>query len=147
MFVAVVCVSYPRKSRASLHRAHCYMPAALAAIFDESPSLIAPVVHAFYHRDPLDLKVLLTSPVITFVHSSLFNMLECEFVLTSMSKSTRVLVDRCCHCLHQVSDVRVAVMQPVNISFVLHFDLVSFVSGILCTAHNFVIDVLYLLLN
>jgi len=87
MFVAVVCVSYPRKSRASLHRAHCYIPAALAAIFDESPSLIAPVVHAFYHRDPLDLKVLLTSPVIILVPSSFFNMLECEFILTSMSQS------------------------------------------------------------
>ena len=48
---------YPSKARENVHRTHCYIPAKLAAILDHSPTLVAPLVHAFYLRDPIDLKV------------------------------------------------------------------------------------------
>jgi len=75
--------SYPRKSREFLHRAHCYVPAALAAILDESPQFVAPIVHAFYHRDPLDLKVVI---------QSFYCLLSREF-------------NFCCYCKHVELDV------------------------------------------
>ena len=42
----------------SIHYAHCYIPASMAAILDEKPQLIAPAVKAFYYRDPVDLQVM-----------------------------------------------------------------------------------------
>ncbi|KAM8924491.1 protein ecdysoneless homolog isoform 2-T2 [Pelodytes ibericus] len=47
---------YPDKIKDSLHRAHCFLPAALAAILKERPHLVAEGVQAFYLRDPIDLK-------------------------------------------------------------------------------------------
>ncbi|GIX76184.1 protein ecdysoneless homolog [Caerostris extrusa] len=38
------------------HRAHCYVPCAVAAILKEDPSILPHAVKAFYLRDPIDLK-------------------------------------------------------------------------------------------
>ena len=48
---------YPGKVAQFRHRAHCYLPAPLAAVLDKNPALVAPMVQAFYLRDPIDLKV------------------------------------------------------------------------------------------
>ncbi|KAI4887185.1 hypothetical protein NFI96_021282, partial [Prochilodus magdalenae] len=47
---------YPDKIQANLHHAHCYVPAAIAAVLSQRPDLIAPAVSAFYLRDPIDLQ-------------------------------------------------------------------------------------------
>ncbi|CAH1795570.1 unnamed protein product [Owenia fusiformis] len=47
---------YPGKIEANMHRAHCYIPAALAAVLEDNPQLLAAGVEAFYYRDPVDLK-------------------------------------------------------------------------------------------
>ncbi|XP_063290114.1 protein ecdysoneless homolog [Pelobates fuscus] len=47
---------YPDKIKDSLHRAHCFVPAGLAAVLRERPHLISAAVQAFYLRDPIDLK-------------------------------------------------------------------------------------------
>uniref|UniRef100_A0A3B4EFX7 Ecdysoneless homolog (Drosophila) n=1 Tax=Pygocentrus nattereri TaxID=42514 RepID=A0A3B4EFX7_PYGNA len=47
---------YPDKIQSSLHHAHCYLPAAIAAVLSQRPALIAPAVSAFYLRDPIDLQ-------------------------------------------------------------------------------------------
>ncbi|XP_048864511.1 protein ecdysoneless homolog isoform X2 [Brienomyrus brachyistius] len=47
---------YPEKIRNNLHRAHCFVPAGVAAVLARRPDLIAPAVSAFYLRDPLDLR-------------------------------------------------------------------------------------------
>uniref|UniRef100_H9GV13 Ecdysoneless cell cycle regulator n=1 Tax=Anolis carolinensis TaxID=28377 RepID=H9GV13_ANOCA len=47
---------YPGKIQAFLHRAHCYLPAGIATILKQRPSLVATAVQAFYLRDPFDLK-------------------------------------------------------------------------------------------
>ncbi|XP_017331237.1 protein ecdysoneless homolog [Ictalurus punctatus] len=48
---------YPGKIQTSLHHAHCYVPAGVAAVLSRRPDLIAPAVSAFYLRDPVDLQV------------------------------------------------------------------------------------------
>ncbi|XP_047460024.1 protein ecdysoneless homolog [Mugil cephalus] len=47
---------YPEKTEASLHRAHCCVPAGIAAVLAQRPDLVAPAVTAFYLRDPVDLQ-------------------------------------------------------------------------------------------
>ncbi|XP_075072666.1 protein ecdysoneless homolog isoform X2 [Mixophyes fleayi] len=47
---------YPEKIKESLHRAHCFVPAAIAAVVKERPQLVSAAVEAFYLRDPIDLK-------------------------------------------------------------------------------------------
>ncbi|KAI1231593.1 Protein SGT1, partial [Lamprotornis superbus] len=47
---------YPEKIQASLHRAHCYLPAGIVAVLRQRPSLVAAAVQAFYLRDPGDLR-------------------------------------------------------------------------------------------
>ncbi|NWV89231.1 ECD protein, partial [Machaerirhynchus nigripectus] len=47
---------YPEKIQASLHRAHCFLPAGVAAVLRQRPSLVAVAVQAFYLRDPGDLR-------------------------------------------------------------------------------------------
>ncbi|XP_054655306.1 protein ecdysoneless homolog [Dunckerocampus dactyliophorus] len=47
---------YPEKVQASLHRAHCFIPAAVAVALAQRPDLVAPAVSAFYLRDPVDLQ-------------------------------------------------------------------------------------------
>ncbi|XP_075615109.1 protein ecdysoneless homolog [Balearica regulorum gibbericeps] len=47
---------YPEKIQASFHRAHCYLPAGIAALLRQRPSLVAAAVQAFYLRDPVDLR-------------------------------------------------------------------------------------------
>ncbi|XP_001362511.2 protein ecdysoneless homolog [Monodelphis domestica] len=47
---------YPEKLQTSLHRAHCFLPAAAAAILKQHPRLVAAAVQAFYLRDPIDLR-------------------------------------------------------------------------------------------
>ena len=54
---SVLCFRYPEKAKENQHMAHCYIPANLAAVLDNSPHLVAPMVQAFYLRDPIDLKV------------------------------------------------------------------------------------------
>ena len=49
--------SFPDLMSEHTHYAHCYIPAAIAAVLDEKPALVAPAVRAFYFRDPIDLKV------------------------------------------------------------------------------------------
>lgn len=47
---------YPAKAEDDLHFAHCFLPAGLAAILEQRPSLVAAGVNAFYCRSPDDLK-------------------------------------------------------------------------------------------
>ncbi|XP_032551375.1 protein ecdysoneless homolog [Chiroxiphia lanceolata] len=47
---------YPEKLQACLHRARCYVPAGIAAVLRQRPSLVAAAVQAFYLRDPADLR-------------------------------------------------------------------------------------------
>ncbi|XP_072280352.1 protein ecdysoneless homolog [Pyxicephalus adspersus] len=47
---------YPEKMKESFHRAHCFVPAGIAAVLKERPQFLAAAVQAFYLRDPLDLK-------------------------------------------------------------------------------------------
>ncbi|KAM7073657.1 protein ecdysoneless homolog isoform 3-T4 [Molossus nigricans] len=47
---------YPEKLQASLHRAHCFLPAGIAAVLKQRPRLVAAGVQAFYLRDPIDLR-------------------------------------------------------------------------------------------
>ncbi|NWI91290.1 ECD protein, partial [Pitta sordida] len=47
---------YPEKIQASLHRARCFLPAGIAAVLRQRPSLLAAAVQAFYLRDPADLR-------------------------------------------------------------------------------------------
>ncbi|XP_043119115.1 protein ecdysoneless homolog [Puntigrus tetrazona] len=47
---------YPDKIQQNFHRAHCYVPAGIAAVLSRRPDLIAPAVSAFYLRDPVDLQ-------------------------------------------------------------------------------------------
>ncbi|XP_037064522.1 protein ecdysoneless homolog isoform X3 [Peromyscus leucopus] len=47
---------YPGKIEASLHRAHCFLPAALVAVLKQRPRLVSAAVQAFYLRDPIDLR-------------------------------------------------------------------------------------------
>uniref|UniRef100_F6QZ92 Ecdysoneless cell cycle regulator n=2 Tax=Bos TaxID=9903 RepID=F6QZ92_BOVIN len=47
---------YPEKIKASLHQAHCFLPAGIAAVLKQCPRLVAAGVQAFYLRDPIDLR-------------------------------------------------------------------------------------------
>ncbi|XP_004383294.1 protein ecdysoneless homolog [Trichechus manatus latirostris] len=47
---------YPEKIQASLHRAHCFLPAGIAVVLKQRPRLVAAAVQAFYLRDPFDLR-------------------------------------------------------------------------------------------
>ncbi|XP_006170130.1 protein ecdysoneless homolog isoform X2 [Tupaia chinensis] len=47
---------YPEKIQASLHRAHCFLPAGIVAVLKQHPRLVAAAVQAFYLRDPVDLR-------------------------------------------------------------------------------------------
>ncbi|KAM5237085.1 LOW QUALITY PROTEIN: protein ecdysoneless homolog [Ctenodactylus gundi] len=47
---------YPAKVQASLHRAHCFLPAGIVAVLKQRPRLVAAAVQAFYLRDPVDLR-------------------------------------------------------------------------------------------
>uniref|UniRef100_A0A1A8LYS4 Ecdysoneless homolog n=1 Tax=Nothobranchius pienaari TaxID=704102 RepID=A0A1A8LYS4_9TELE len=47
---------YPEKIQSNLHRAHCFIPAGVAAVLAQRPDLVAPAVSAFYLRDPVDLQ-------------------------------------------------------------------------------------------
>ncbi|XP_042314913.1 protein ecdysoneless homolog isoform X2 [Sceloporus undulatus] len=47
---------YPEKIQTFLHQAHCYLPAGIAVVLKQRPSLVSAAVQAFYLRDPLDLK-------------------------------------------------------------------------------------------
>lgn len=47
---------YPEKIQASLHRAHCFLPAGIAVVLQLCPRLVAAGVQAFYLRDPVDLR-------------------------------------------------------------------------------------------
>lgn len=53
----IACPRYPEKVQASLHRAHCYLPADIVMVLKHRPALVAAAVQAFYLRDPIDLQV------------------------------------------------------------------------------------------
>lgn len=44
------------QSQNTQHHAHCYVPAEVKHVLDQKPSLISPIVQAFYERDPADVK-------------------------------------------------------------------------------------------
>ena len=45
------------QSHNTCHHAHCYVPVEVKHVLDQRPSLISPIVRAFYERDPADMKV------------------------------------------------------------------------------------------
>lgn len=47
---------YPERVEASLHRAHCFLPAGIVAVLKQRPRLLSAAVQAFYLRDPIDLR-------------------------------------------------------------------------------------------
>lgn len=47
---------YPEKIKASLHRAHCFLPVGIVAVLKQRPRLLSAAVQAFYLRDPIDLR-------------------------------------------------------------------------------------------
>ena len=47
---------YPERVEASLHRAHCFLPAGIVAVLKQQPRLLSAAVQAFYLRDPIDLR-------------------------------------------------------------------------------------------
>lgn len=47
---------YPEKIKENLHNCHAYLPVGVAYLLKQQPSLIAPAVLAFCHRDPLDVR-------------------------------------------------------------------------------------------
>lgn len=47
---------YPEKIQENLHRCHAFIPLGVAHLLKHQPSLIAPAVLAFCHRDPLDIR-------------------------------------------------------------------------------------------
>lgn len=47
---------YPEKIKENLHHCHAYIPLGVAYLLKHQPSLIAPAVLAFCHRDPLDIR-------------------------------------------------------------------------------------------
>ncbi|XP_048194953.1 protein ecdysoneless homolog [Perognathus longimembris pacificus] len=47
---------YPEKIEASLHRAHCFLPAGAVVVLKQQPRLVAAAVQAFYLRDLIDLR-------------------------------------------------------------------------------------------
>lgn len=55
------CCRYPEKLHENIHHTHCYIPANLAAVLNQRPSLVSAGVQAFYLRDPIDLQVSDTS--------------------------------------------------------------------------------------
>ena len=48
---------YPDKITEDFHHAHCYLPEQIVYMLQKDPTLVAPAVQAFYHRDQLDVKV------------------------------------------------------------------------------------------
>lgn len=47
---------YPEKIEENLHKCHAYLPLSVAYLLKYQPSLIAPAVLSFCHRDPLDIR-------------------------------------------------------------------------------------------
>ncbi|XP_014243368.1 protein ecdysoneless [Cimex lectularius] len=47
---------YPDKIQELLHQTNAYVPAGVAALLKEKPSLIAPAITSFCYRDPIDLR-------------------------------------------------------------------------------------------
>ncbi|KAG1659524.1 Protein ecdysoneless [Nymphon striatum] len=47
---------YPHSITTSHHRTHCKVPAAIAVLLKEQPSLLSAAINAFYYRDPIDSK-------------------------------------------------------------------------------------------
>jgi len=47
---------YPEKIKENLHNCHAIIPVGVAYLLKHQPSLIAPAVLAFCHRDPLDIR-------------------------------------------------------------------------------------------
>lgn len=54
--VTILFHRYPERIQTFLHRAHCYLPAGIAAVLKQCPALVSAAVQAFYLRDPIDLK-------------------------------------------------------------------------------------------
>ena len=51
------CFRPSEQSQNACHHAHCYVPAEVKYVLDQKPSLVSPMVQAFYERDPVDMKV------------------------------------------------------------------------------------------
>ena len=69
--------SLSEESQSSFHHAHCYVPAEVKHVLDQKPSLISPIVRAFYERDPIDMKV----------HIYLIVLFEMHYKITALQYS------------------------------------------------------------
>ncbi|CAG0897993.1 unnamed protein product [Darwinula stevensoni] len=49
---------YPGRMEESVHRVNVRVPVVLAGMLEREPWLVSPAVHAFHHRDPIDVKAL-----------------------------------------------------------------------------------------
>jgi hypothetical protein len=47
---------FPQKIQQNIHRTRCHIPRKVAHVLYQNPQLVAPVVEAFYTRDPIALK-------------------------------------------------------------------------------------------
>ncbi|XP_048248661.1 protein ecdysoneless homolog [Haliotis rufescens] len=54
---------FPEKIKENVHHTNCYIPAKLVPVLRRNPALVAPAVHAFYYRDPLDLQACRTMQI------------------------------------------------------------------------------------
>jgi len=52
----LACTVIQKKIKENLHKCHAYLPVGVAYLLKQQPSLIAPAVLAFCHRDPLDIR-------------------------------------------------------------------------------------------
>lgn len=60
------CFRLSEHSQNSFHHARCYVPPEVKYVLDQKPSLISPIVQAFYERDPIDMKVWYAVTVVNY---------------------------------------------------------------------------------
>ena len=74
---------FPLKNVENTHYAHCYIPANLAAILEDKPSLLSHGVTAFYFRDPIDLRVRYLLSIHHRINAMILVVLEIKFQMYS----------------------------------------------------------------
>ncbi|CAH1398496.1 unnamed protein product [Nezara viridula] len=81
---------YPEKVFELLHQTTAYVPSRVAALLRARPSLIAPAVTAFCHRDPIDtraMRAMRNFPPETRVMTTV-KMTRCQYAMLSQAKYT-----------------------------------------------------------
>lgn len=81
---------YPEKVFELLHQTTAFVPARVAALLRERPSLIAPAVTAFCHRDPIDVRAIRAMrhfPPETRVMTTV-KMTRCQYAMLTQAKYT-----------------------------------------------------------